>query len=194
MSPTKDSDDRLMLHAAAGDREAFEHLYKRHSGLVFRIAWHHLGDAEEARDVLQDVFVRLIRSASRYRPQGKFKSWLRTMTVNVCLNERSRAWRRLRHIPREECLDSEEPEWSANHAHDGPDSFQTLTTERTRERVRRAIHALPERQRMAVILSCFEDLDHATVSESLGCTVGATTSLLARARRALAMTLADLGP
>lgn len=191
------SDDELMERTARGDRGAGAALYARHADRVHRIAWRYLGDDEAARDTLQDVFVRLIRAAPRYRARGTFDAWLLTLTYNVCRNERARAWRRLRRAP-PGAPPAEERAGDGSAWEDAlPDEAAVPgddATARRREsaRVRRALQELPERARMAVVLRYYEGHDHAAIAAALGSTVGAVTALLARTRQTLAAALGDL--
>lgn len=181
-----------MARTATGDRVAAAELYRRHAARVHRVARRHLGDDAAARDALQDVFVRLLRGAGRYRPEGRFDAWLTRVTVNVCLNERARAWRRLRDRwssggPPDDTAGT----WESRLPDpDGVDPEAALARSELRAAVRAAVDRLPPRQRMAVVLRRFEGLDHAAIGHALDCSPNAVARLLVRARRRLA---ADLG-
>jgi len=172
----------LVARATKGDRAAWRVLYLRHKDFVYRVALRFLGDEAEARDVSQDVFVQVFATASRYRPAGKFTTYLWRVTANRCLNERARAHHRLR-------ADADEPAANAE-----PDEAGTpedrLARAQTDAAVRAAIAALPERQRLAVILSRFEGLSYAEIASALETSVPSVESLLFRARQRLARALA----
>lgn len=97
--PDKDNDPALVQLTAEGDAAAFTELYDRHSTLVFSIAVKILEDREDASDVLQQVFLRLLKSAALYRPdRGKPAAWLAAITRNQCLDRlRQRRCRRDMH-------------------------------------------------------------------------------------------------
>lgn len=188
------SDDELMARTARGDREAGALLYTRHAHRVHRIAWRHLGDDEAARDALQDVFVRLLRAAGRYRGRDTFEAWLLRLTVNVCRNEWARAWRRLRRTAPGAARQGEDERAARAWEDELPSESalppdEELARRREAAQVRRALARLPERARMAVVLSYYEGLDHTAIATALDCSPGAVTALLARARRALAVEL-----
>jgi RNA polymerase sigma-70 factor (ECF subfamily) len=172
-------DDRtLMGHVAAGDRQALRVLYERHVGFVYRVALRFLGDAEDARDITQSVFVTIMQSAHRYRPEAKPTTWIYRVVVNRCLNHRSRASRRLR-----ASLSDRDLEALPASQEDQPDRM--LDRAEQRGRLLFAIRELPERQRMALILSRFEGQRYEEIAGVLGCSKKSVESLLVRARRSL---------
>src|SRR5437016_6826763 len=82
-----ESDVDLMLRVRAGDHEAFRELIERHQRAVINMIHRAIGDAWEAEDLAQRVFVQVFRSASRYQPTAKFTTWLYTITHNTIRNE-----------------------------------------------------------------------------------------------------------
>jgi len=171
----------VVARALAGDRGAWRTLYLAHKDFVYRVAFRHLGNEAQARDIAQDVFAELIASPHRYKPAARFRTWLYRVIANRCLNERARV-RNLRH--------SNEPAGG-----DIPDTRDTpeerLVRAQEAARVQDAIARLPDRQRLAVVLSRFEALSYEEVAEALDTTVSSVESLLFRARENLARQLAD---
>ena len=155
-------DAALMAGAARGDIAAFEQLVERHQALVIGTVGRMLGNNSgvlvglgdsRVEDVAQQVFVRVWKSAGRYRPTAKFTTWLLTITRNLVFNE---ARRRKRHPG--DLLDVHEGEGApalVDSAGRIPDE-QLLEAELQRE-IDRAIFALPEKQRMAIVLRRYED-------------------------------------
>jgi RNA polymerase sigma-70 factor, ECF subfamily len=175
-------DAELMARAGGGDRAAWHALYARHRDLVYATACRFLGNQAAARDVTQDIFVSLFSHARAYRPTASFSSYLRRVTVNRCLNEQASARNRYRQR-------SSEPELETIAARDlGAEAL--LERGETEAAVRAAIAALPERQRMAVVLARFEGLSYEDVALALDCSVSSVESLLFRARQKLAELLA----
>lgn len=172
-----------MARAGEGDRAAWRALYDRHRDHVHAMAVRFLGEEALARDVGQDVFVSLFKAAGAYRPTVPFAAYLRRVTVNRCINERSSARSRTRADPGESALRE------IADASPGPEAL--LEREETRAAVRDAIAALPARQRMAVVLSRFDGLSYQEIAEALDCSVSSVESLLFRARKALAEALGD---
>jgi RNA polymerase sigma-70 factor, ECF subfamily len=176
-------DGEVVARALAGDRGAWRALYLAHKDFVYRVALRYLGDEAEARDVAQDVFVRVLASPEGYRPTASFRTWLYRVVANRCLNERARA--RNRH----ESLDAADALGAAVDAGGTPED--RLSRAQEQARVRDAIARLPDRQRLAVVLSRFEGLSYEEVAEALGATVSSVESLLFRARQSLARELAE---
>jgi len=163
----------LMRSVAAGDRQALKVIYERHAGFVFRIAYRFLFDEEDARDITQSVFVTLMQTAHRYKPEAKFTTWLYRVVVNRCLNHRSRASSRLRDLL-EKVPAPEEGR---------PD--RRMERAEQMARLQKALLRLPERQRMALVLKRFEEMSYEEIAEALGCSKSSVESMLFRARRSI---------
>src|SRR5438093_12378258 len=105
MDDNLDPDAALMLRVKRGDRRAFEELVDKYKRPVTNAIYRTLGDATEAEDLAQNVFVQVYKSAHRYRASARFSSWLFTIARNLCLNEIRRCSRH-----RAQTLDSPYPE------------------------------------------------------------------------------------
>jgi RNA polymerase sigma-70 factor (ECF subfamily) len=174
-------DSALMARVAGGDGAAFRRLVDRHAALVHAIAWRMLADPGEAEDVVQEVFSRLWVGARGWTPVGGgLGGWLRRVATNACLD-------RLR--KRRFVSDAAAPE----RVDEAPLADAAIDAERRRAAVAGAIRALPDRQRAAIILTYYENVPNAEAAAILGLGVKALESLLVRARRALARSLADKG-
>lgn len=178
-------DAELMLRAGRGDSAAFEQLVERHQSLVLGTIARMLGNNSEVEDIGQQVFVRVWKSAGRYRPSAKFTTWLLTITRNLVFNE---SRRRKRHPV--DTLDVHEGEESLaipDRAHAVPD--QTVLEQELQEAIDRAIQALPEKQRLAVVLRRYEEKSYEEIGQVLELSVPAVKSVLFRARTELRATL-----
>jgi RNA polymerase sigma-70 factor, ECF subfamily len=174
-------DAALMAEVARGDTVAFERLVERHQALVIGTVGRMLGNNSEVEDVAQQVFIRVWKGAPRYRPTAKFTTWLLTITRNLVFNE---ARRRKRHPG--DTLDVHEGEEAlalTDPARHVPD--EELLQAELQLAVESAIRALPEKQRMAVVLRRYEGKSYEEIGEVLGLTVAAVKSLLFRARTEL---------
>ena len=91
------SDEALCRRVADRDEAAFELLVGRYQGRAYRLAWSLLRDAEDARDVSQDAFLRVYRTAAGFRGDARFSTWFYRILVNLCLDHQRRGswWRRL---------------------------------------------------------------------------------------------------
>jgi len=175
----------LMRSVAAGDRQALKVIYERHAGFVFRIAYRFLFDEEDARDITQSVFVTLMQTAHRYKPEAKLTTWLYRVVVNRCLNHRSRASSRLRDLQNQRDLPEKVPAPEA----DQPD--RRMERAEQMARLRDALLQLPERQRMALVLKRFEEMSYEEIAEALSCSKSSVESMLFRARRSIRKFFSD---
>ena len=183
---SNESDVDLMLRVKEGDHEAFRELIERHQRPVINVIHRAIGDAWEAEDLAQRVFIQVYRSAPRYKPTAKFTTWLFTITHNTILNEHRR---RARHAA--QSLDALAQPDDSDAA--GVQVADTRTVDPSseaaerelQERIQMAIQSLPEAQRTAVILCRFEGLPYEEIAEVLHCSVSAVKSLLHRARQTL---------
>jgi RNA polymerase sigma-70 factor (ECF subfamily) len=184
---SSDADAALMLRVKDGDTDAFRELIERHQRAVINTIYRAIGDAWEAEDLAQRVFVQVYRSARRYKPTAKFTTWLFTIVHNTILNERRR---RVRH--RAESIEAmQQPKgdeggsgWQPVDAGASDPAQQTAERE-LQDKLQQAIMELPDTQRTAVILCRFEGLSYEEIARVLGCSVAAVKSLLHRARLAL---------
>ena len=172
------SDSQLMEETARGDREAFASLIGRHQRLVLSIAARYLGDRDEAEDAAQEVFIRLWHGARRYQPSSALEAYLRTLTVNLCLDMKRK--RRFVVLSGEDDRKgSDDPQGEAQMAE-------------RRNALDRALQNLPSSQRMAVVLFHMEGLNMGEVARLMETSPKAVESLLSRARAALRERLAGL--
>jgi RNA polymerase sigma-70 factor (ECF subfamily) len=182
-----DPDWEALRRVAAGQGEAFSGLVERHQERLLRLAERLLGDAEEARDAVQEVFLRVYRKAASFRPRGQVYTWLYRIAVNHCLNRLRR--RRLVHFWRFDSLRSaagSEPEEPAFDPPDrAPDPEAALAARRRWRATRAALARLPASQRAVVVLARFEGLSYREIAAALGITLGAVESRLFRAMRHL---------
>jgi len=169
-----------MSLTAAGDREAFAELIRRHQQKVMALAVRTLGSEDLAADVAQDVFLRVFESTGRYKPRARFTTWLYRIVVNRCLDVLRRRGRAA--IPLE----------GIERAGRTSDVAGQAERAELAEKVRRAVAELPPRQRMAVILHRYHELSHREVAAVTGWSSSAVESLLVRAYAALREALADL--
>jgi RNA polymerase sigma-70 factor (ECF subfamily) len=152
---------------------------------------HHLvGDAAEAEDLAQEIFFRVYQARKKYRARCKFSTWLFTIANNMALNSlRARRRRPVMLLPVGDLsfLGRKGTEL-LNHA-TTPHPGQRLQEEELAVVVRRALDGLNERQRMAVLLNKFEDMDYAEIAKAMRLSTKAVKSLLCRARTNLRASL-----
>lgn len=175
-----DADDALIARIVGGDRTAWAQLVDRHLASVVSQAWYMLNDRDEAEDVAQEAFLRLMKKVQDWRPGGpRLRTWLHRVTVNLCIDRR----RVQRPEPLDTLPEAAAPGSDLGAVDHGIDLAQS---------VRAALQTLNDRQRAAMILVHYEGFSNIEAAVILGLTVDALESLLARARRAIRRELEDV--
>jgi RNA polymerase sigma-70 factor (ECF subfamily) len=188
----RDPDIRLMLRVRDDEVGAFEELVEHYQHRLVAVLHHLLGQAEEAEDLAQEVFLRVYRSRKKYRPRAKFSTWLFTIANNLALNQ-LRSRRRKPVVP----LDVRDsgplgPRPAEQLVHDrAKQPVQRMQQQELAAIIRQALDGLNERQRAAVVLNKFEDMNYNEIAEVMGLTTKAVKSLLSRARTNLRVALKD---
>lgn len=182
-----DPDLGILQRVAAGDVESFGVLMQRHEKRLHQLCTRLLGDSEAARDAVQEVFIKAFRNAAAFKPQGKVSTWLYRIAVNHCFN-RLRRQRLARFFSFGDLVksSSEEEPVEFDPADERPDAEAALEARQRWQRTRAAIDALPENQRLVVLLAKFEGLSYKEIAQVLEITEGAVESRLVRAMRTLA--------
>lgn len=181
----RDPDVRLMLQVRDDVDGAFEVLVRRYQDRLVGVLAHLVGDLEDARDLAQDVFLRVYRARKGYRPRAKFSTWLFTIANNLAANHLRGKGRRPT-VPLDPGTDSR-PMPSASDRVPTPEGTASgqLRQAELAEVVREAVQHLGEDQRLAVLLNKFEEMGYAEIAEVMGRSESAVKSLLARARMTL---------
>jgi len=187
----RDPDIRLMLRVRADEPGAFEELVARYQHRLVAVMHHVVGDATEAEDLAQEAFLRVYRARKKYRPRSKFSTWLFTIANNLALNSlRSRQRRPV--VPWAAAgsgpLGQRPQEQLVRDHRSGP--MQKVQRQELAGVIQEALAGLNERQRAAVVLNKFEDMNYAEIAEVMGLTTKAVKSLLSRARMNLRAALA----
>ena len=187
----RDPDVRLMIAVRDDVPGAFEELVGAYQHRLINVMQHLVGRADEAEDLAQEVFLRVYRARKKYRARCKFSTWLFTIANNLGLNWlRSRQRKPVVALPAQESGPlGPRPAEQIVPARDNPPS-QRLQQAELADVVRRALDTLNERQRMAVVLNKFEDMNYAEIADVMGLTTKAVKSLLNRARANLRVVLA----
>jgi RNA polymerase sigma-70 factor (ECF subfamily) len=181
----------LVARCAQGDEIACAELVNEHQRMVFQLAYHLLGNREEALDVSQDVFLLVFRTLSRFRGQSQLRTWIYRIVVNQAKN-RQRWWRR-RLVSRQVSLD----EHIASHgelAAERVSPERMLAQKELADRLWNALEQLPFDQRTVIVLREIDGLSYEDIAFSLNVTLGTVKSRLTRARQALRTALAGAQP
>jgi RNA polymerase sigma-70 factor (ECF subfamily) len=182
----RDPDIRLMLRVRADDTGAFGELVERFQHRLVAVMHHLVGSAHEAEDLAQEVFLRVYRTRKKYRPRAKFSTWLFTIANNLALNAlRDRKRRQVLPLEVQESGPlGTTPTGHAVPARDEPPTHN-LQQRELADVIRQALDGLGERQRVAIVLNKFEDMNYAEIAEVMGLSAKAVKSLLSRARTSL---------
>ena len=173
-----------MERTAAGEETAFRLLVQRWEYEVRAFLRHMLRSEEEAQDLAQDTFVKVYQQAGRYRPEGKFRSWLMRIAGNLA-RSRLRRRRILSWVPFD-------MRWH-DRATREPMPDQQLQVQETESRLTEALDRLPARQKEALLLVRQQGLKYREVAEVMGTTLPGVESLMQRALRTLRDELSDSG-
>jgi RNA polymerase sigma-70 factor (ECF subfamily) len=187
------SDVQLMLDVKAGDEQSFELLLCKYRIPLVNFLYRMVRDRAAAEDLAQEVFLRVYRARKDYAPTAKFTTWMFRIAANLALNAvRDNRYRQLEvRTDRPVASDGEDPR--ALEVPDGAPTVEQQLLARSRsELILRAIHALPEKQRAAVLLHKYHELDYDEIARILGCSESALKSLLFRAYESLRVELAPL--
>jgi RNA polymerase sigma-70 factor (ECF subfamily) len=160
------TDEELVALATAGDLDCFNQLVTRWERPIYALAYRTLGREEDARDVVQEAFLRAFRGLKGFRGQAKFSSWLYRITLNLC-----RDWiRRERRAPVAQVPEGVDPIEIADERAAPTESVEDLVARREMSgAVQRAMAELPEEQRTAILLKEYHGLTFQEIADMLDC-------------------------
>lgn len=184
---------RWMLAWQAGDESAFDRLVEAYSPQVYALLTRFLGQRANREDLVQEVFLRVIRARERYEPMARFSTWLFRVVYNISVNETQRgAAREAGRIDLEAHGEARSP-GGLSELHDERADAPSDRLERDDvvHAVRSAIARLPENQRMALLLAKYEEMPYVEIAQVLGSSEKAVKSLIHRARETLRESLAE---
>jgi RNA polymerase sigma-70 factor (ECF subfamily) len=179
------TDAEVMLRVKAGDQSAFDYLVQKYRRPLVSFMYRMARNTASAEDLAQEVFLRVYRSRATYEASAKFTTWLYRIATNLAVNHA----RDTRHERPEVTISLDEPDEDTGSTPDVADS--TITAEEAlvrRERmlaIRSKVEALPERQKMAVVMHKYQQMDYKQIAEVLKLSESATKSLLFRAYQTL---------
>jgi len=181
---TEVTEQELVQRLQAGDAETFDALFRQYFQKIFRQATHLLGNAAEAEEVVQEVFLAVYEKAHTFRGEAAFTTWLYRLTTNAAFS-RLRRRKRSHEVAIEDYLPQFQPDghhlvrpvvdWSANLE-------ESLADAQLQQLLRQAIELLQPLDKAVLVLSDFEDLSNKEIGEALGLTVLAVKARLHRAR------------
>jgi RNA polymerase sigma-70 factor, ECF subfamily len=185
------SSEDLMARIAKGDNEAFEMLVNRHRTSVLNLIYRFIGDRTQAKDLAQEVFLRIWQGAKSYKPEAKFTTWSYRVTANLCINE-LKSSRRKRWFSFYRSEGGSEKPIEETLSDDSPTAEDVLLARERNRQISEALQGLPVNQRMALVLKRYDNLSYKEIAETLNCSVSAVESLIVRAKRTLQEKLKNL--
>ena len=185
------SDAAIMLRAAAGDESAFNFLVEKYHRPIIHFLYRMVRNEAVAEELAQEVFLRVYRSRQSYRAEAKFTTWLYRIATNLAVNQA----RDTRHEREASTFSLDAPDEETGTrpevAGDEISAEQGLVREERMKAIRAQVMALPERQRTAVVMHKYQEMDYREIGQVLKLSESATKSLLFRAYQTLRDSLKD---
>jgi len=179
------SDAEIMLAVAAGDEAGYNYLVGKYHRQIIHFLFRMVHNEAVAEELSQEVFLRVYRSRESYRAEAKFSTWLYRIATNLAVNHA----RDTRHERMAQTLELDAPDTESGAtpevADDELNVEQTMMREERMAAIRAQVAALPERQRMAVLMHKYQEMDYRQIGDVLKLSESATKSLLFRAYQTL---------
>ena len=184
-------DAELMLRLKAGDLDCFEVLMNKYRRAMIHFMFRMVHNQAVAEEMAQEVFLRVYRARETYRAEAKFTTWLYRIATNLAVNY-ARDTKNERTAPK---VQLDEPDYESGTMPDVADSTpnieQNILRQERLNAIKQQVMALPERQRMAVLMHKYQEMDYKQIGTVLKLSESATKSLLFRAYQTLRETLKD---
>jgi len=173
------NDTDLIIQAQKGNQNAFEELVYRYDRSVLSIALKYSNNEDDAKDLYQEVFIRVYRGIKNFRFQSEFSTWLFRITTNVCLTYKSKSKEHLR-VSIDKDFDDEENEYSTTKelVYDGSSPEDISSGKNLGEMVNAAIESLSPKQKMTFVLKHYEGYKIKEIAEMLNCKEGTVKKYL----------------
>lgn len=185
------SDAEVMLRVAVGDDGAFNYLVEKYRRPMISFMYRMTHNQAVAEELAQEVFLRVYRSRQSYTASAKFTTWLYRIATNLAVNHA----RDTKHERPENTVNIDEPDsdtgMTVDVADTGLNAEQSILRRERLAAIRKQVDALPERQRMAVLMHKYQNMDYKQIAAVLKLSESATKSLLFRAYETLRETLKD---
>ncbi len=189
LAATLDFDAELMVRVKEGDGASFAILLEKHRSPVIHFLYRMVQNQAVAEELAQEVFLRVYRSRGTYEPTAKFTTWLFRIATHLALN----SLRDGRNERLQERLDGDSGEPAARQFSDGQPSVEAVMVREVRmEEIRQAVAGLPEKQRAAVLMHKYQEMEYSQIAKILNCSDSAVKSLLFRAYETLRARLAHM--
>lgn len=189
------SDEQLMLAFKSGDARAFSTLVQRHRQAVYNFILRFVGHRQRAEDVLQETWLKVVRSSADYQPRAKFTTWVYTIARNLCVDAaRKESYRKADSLDAPVSSDGEGrtlAETVPDDTHSAPD--RAAHSVRVRPLLAQAVEALPPEQREVFLLREYQGIGFKEIAEVTGVNENTVKSRMRYALEALRRRLGELG-
>ena len=176
------NEQELIANILAGNKNLYKQLIDIYQQRVFRVCMGFVHNREDAGDITQEVFINIYLNLGKFRGKSAFSTWIHRITINACLNHLKKT-RKKRDIERLDYSPLEERKIERMSIEEEiPDPDKALMEKHSAMEVRKAIDSLPERQRIAFVLSRYDELPQKKISQIMNVSEGAVEQLLQRAR------------
>ena len=190
----KESDEKLMQLYQKGDEYAFETLYWRQQRGIFNFIRHFIGESGgQAEELMQDVFLKVVKSSTRYRPTAKFTTWLYQIARNGCIDHLRKRKHRITTSLSQPIGSEEEMVVESTIADNNPSPEKSAHISGITETLKRAINTLPEEQREVFLMREDLNLSFAEIAELISCPINTAKSRMRYALEYLRKSLESEG-
>ena len=179
------SDNELLIQAKSGNDTAFEELIYRYDKSVLAIALKYVHDTDEAKDIYQEVFIRVYRGLKNFEMKSEFSTWLFRIATNVCLSYKSRSKKHLQQSIDEQFATEDDEVQQFELADDEMDPGEIMINLDLGDIIRSAVDSLSAKQRMTFILKHYEGYKIREIADMLNCKEGTVKKYLFDAIRNL---------
>lgn len=188
----KENIAEIIFRFKHGEKEVFGQILKNYQGALVNFVFKFMGQKERAEDIAQEVFLKVYQQLPEYKEEGKFTAWLFRIATNFCLNEIKKIKKQAQISLDEPKEDQEQPLAAtlADLTQYSPD--KSLEKKELIQAVQNVLLSLPEKQRIALILSQYENLSYQEIAAVLESSVSAIESLIFRAKQTLKQKLVKL--
>jgi RNA polymerase sigma-70 factor (ECF subfamily) len=183
------SDSELVINAQSGDTSAFEDLVYRYDKMVFRLAVKYSGDSDIAKDIYQEVFIKVYRGLKSFQFKSEFSTWLFRITSNVCISHKGREKKNI-HLSIDRDEDAEQVGVIPADENSSPE--KQLANKDFNKEINRALQLLSPNQKMSFLLKHYEGYKIREIAEMMDCKEGTIKKYLFEAVRKLRVQLADI--
>ena len=177
---------KLIKKAHKGDVEAFEKIITEYQSIIYNIAFRFAGNAEDAADMSQEVFLKMFRNINSFQFKSKLSTWIYRVATNTCLDQVKRKNRNNPAYSLDDGFEDGDGSFFSNEiADDSPTPDEVIEQAEMKDVINQAISELPDDYRTVIILRDIQGLSYDEIAEIIECSVGTVKSRISRGRRNL---------